>query len=75
MLEYIRAHAAGRPANILTFKPSPMLEIICRQNGFRYLGNDSRLNRDWEDKVKFAEMTTELGVPQCRKPGGPGGGR
>jgi hypothetical protein len=65
VLDYIRQNSVGRQANILTFKPSPMIELVCRKNKLRYLGNDSKLNRDWEDKVKFAEITGELGVPNA----------
>lgn len=61
-IRYIREKAGDKTANIITFKPSPMLEIICKQNGFRYLGNSSRANREWEDKIRFAEITNELGL-------------
>lgn len=62
VLAYIRANSKGKTANILTFKPSPMIEMACRNNGFRYLGNNSAINRQWEDKVKFAEITSALGI-------------
>lgn len=62
VVEYIQRQAAGRTANILTFKPSPMIEIACAKHGWRYLGNSSALNREWEDKVKFAQKTDALGL-------------
>ncbi len=62
VLAYIRAGSKGKTANILTFKPSPMIEMACEKNGFRYLGNGSAINRQWEDKVKFAEITSVMGL-------------
>lgn len=62
VVDYIRKNSEGKTANILTFKPSPMIEIACRNNGWRYLGNDWRLNREWEDKVKFAEIASEMSL-------------
>lgn len=62
VIGYIKANSRGKTANIITFKPSPMLEIVCKRQGFRYLGNSASLNREWEDKVRFAEITDELGL-------------
>ena len=62
VIDYIRDKSAGKKANIITFKPSPMIEKICEREGFRYLGNRAELNRIWEDKVKFAEITSSLGL-------------
>ena len=65
VLDYIKSNSLGKRANIVTFKPSPMIEMICEKNDFRYLGNDSKINRDWEDKINFANITTRLGVPNA----------
>lgn len=65
VVKYIQDNSNGRIANVVTFKPSPMIEKACEKNGFRYLGNDSRINRIWEDKVKFAEITGMLGIPNA----------
>lgn len=65
VLDYIKNNSAGERANIITFKPSSMIEKICEKNNFRYLGNDSKINREWEDKIKFAEITSGLGVPNA----------
>lgn len=65
VLDYIKNNSAGGKANIITFKPSPMIEKICEKNNFRYLGNGSKINREWEDKIKFAEITSGLGVPNA----------
>lgn len=65
VVKYIKENSAGSRANIMTFKPSPMIEIVCEKNGFRYLGNDWRINRDWEDKVRFAQITNDLRVPNA----------
>ncbi|MDD3190529.1 MAG: ATP-grasp domain-containing protein [Candidatus Pacebacteria bacterium] len=61
-LEYIKKNSRGGIANIITFKPSPMIEKLCKKNDFRYLGNTAALNREFEDKVKFAEITKKLGI-------------
>lgn len=60
--DYIKRNAGDKTPNVITFKPSPMIEKVCEKNGFRYLGNDSKINREWEDKINFAEITTALGV-------------
>jgi predicted ATP-grasp superfamily ATP-dependent carboligase len=65
VIEYIKNNSATKTANILTFKPSPMIAKVCADNGFRYLGNDWKLNRDFEDKISFAEMTEISGVPNA----------
>lgn len=65
VVEYIKNNSIGKTANILTFKPSPMIAKVCVDNSFRYLGNDWKLNRDFEDKIFFAETTSDLGVPNA----------
>lgn len=62
VIKYIKDNAQGKTSNIITFKPSPTIEKTCERNGFCYLGNSSSINREWEDKIKFAEITTALGV-------------
>jgi len=64
-VDYIKRNSVGKRANVVTFKPSPMIEKICEENDFRYLGNKSALNREFEDKIRFAEVTSELGVPNA----------
>lgn len=62
VIEYIKENSKGRVPNIITFKSSPMIAKVCEENGFRYLGSDWKLNRRWEDKILFAEITNDLGV-------------
>lgn len=62
VLDYIKQNSLSRPANILTFKSSPMIAQICAEHGFRYLGPDWSLNRRWEDKIFFARKCQALGV-------------
>ncbi len=47
---------------IITFKPSPALEKICAENNFKYLGNDWKLNRELENKIKFNEVLKKLKI-------------
>ncbi len=42
-----------------------MIQKICAENDFNYLGNDWKLNRDLEDKVKFVEITKKLKIPNA----------
>jgi hypothetical protein len=65
VINYIKNNSVQKKANIITFKPSPMIEKICEKNSLRYLGNRSNINREWEDKVRFAEITNQLGVPNA----------
>ncbi len=65
VIEYIKKQARNKKANIITFKPSPMIQKICAENNFNYLGNDWKLNRDLEDKIKFVEITKKLKIPNA----------
>ncbi|MEA2098478.1 MAG: ATP-grasp domain-containing protein [Patescibacteria group bacterium] len=62
VIEYIKNKSKSNVANVITFKPSPMIQRICKDNSFRYLGNDWKLNRDLEDKIKFVEVTEKLKI-------------
>lgn len=61
--KYIKQNSAGKIPNILCFKPSPKLENLCRQFGYRNLGNPVSLNRLFEDKISFFKICQELGLP------------
>lgn len=61
-IKYIKDHSPKNNSNIITFKPSPMIEKACERHGFRYLGNDWRVSHSFEDKIKFAKITSELGL-------------
>ena len=59
---YIKQNSGGKIPNILYFKPSPKLESLCRQFGYRNLGNSVSLNRLFEDKISFFKICQELGL-------------
>ena len=61
--EYIQRHSQGRQANILYFKPSVKIDLICRKNGWQLLGNSENLNQQFEDKVAFYQMCRTAGLP------------
>ena len=62
VIEYIKSRSKNNVANVITFKPSPTIQRVCKDNSFRYLGNDWKLNRDLEDKTKFVEVTEKLKI-------------
>ena len=64
-IEYIKKKSKKMRANIITFKPSPTIQKICKDNDFKYLGNDWRLNRNLEDKIEFTEVTKKLKIPNA----------
>ncbi|MEA1936999.1 MAG: ATP-grasp domain-containing protein [Patescibacteria group bacterium] len=64
-IKYIKEKSKNKKANIISFKPSPMIQKICAENNFNYLGNDWKLNRRLEDKIKFAEITKKLKIPNA----------
>ncbi len=66
VLNYIKRKAGDKTADIITFKPSPKIQKICDKNKFRYLGNDWRLNRKFEDKVEFVNITNKLKIPNAQ---------
>ena len=65
VINYIKNKSKNKKVNIITFKPSPMIQKICAENDFNYLGNDWKLNRDLEDKIKFVEITKKLKIPNA----------
>ena len=65
VIEYIKEKSKNKKANIISFKPSPMIQKICVENGFNYLGNNWKLNRDLEDKIEFVEITKKLKIPNA----------
>lgn len=61
--KYILSFQQSKP-NILVFKPSPSLEIICQKNDWLLLANPSKLNRLIENKINFSHILTKLNLPQ-----------
>ncbi|MCK5332240.1 ATP-grasp domain-containing protein [Candidatus Parcubacteria bacterium] len=66
VLRYIQKEANGKTANIITFKPSPKISKICADNNFRYLGNDWKLNKQFEDKIEFVYIANELKISNAK---------
>ena len=66
VLDYIKKESKGKRANIVTFKPSPKISKICVENNFRYLGNDWKLNRKFENKIEFIDITQNLKIPNAK---------
>ena len=66
VLDYIKKESKGKRANIVTFKPSPKISKICDENNFRYLGNDWKLNRKFENKIEFIDITQNLKIPNAK---------
>ncbi|MCK4891717.1 MAG: hypothetical protein KAS78_03555, partial [Candidatus Pacebacteria bacterium] len=65
VIEYIKKNSKNVKANIITFKPSPMIQKICDNNGFNYLGNNWKLSEKLENKIKFVEITKKLEIPNA----------
>jgi predicted ATP-grasp superfamily ATP-dependent carboligase len=66
VINYIKRKSKNKKVNILTFKPSPKLQKICDENKFRYLGNDWILNRKFENKAEFANITNKLKISNAQ---------
>ena len=65
VIKYIKEKSGNKKANIITFKPSPMIQKICDENSFKYVGNDWKLNRKLEDKIEFVGITKKLKIPNA----------
>ena len=65
VIKYIKEKSGNKKANIITFKPSPMIQKICDENSFKYMGNDWKLNRKLEDKIEFVGITKKLKIPNA----------
>lgn len=61
--EYIEKNAGNLKPNILFFKPSKKIETICREKGYRALGNSPELNQRFEDKVSFYRLCQSWNLP------------
>ena len=64
-IEYIKEKSGNKKASIITFKPSPIIQKICEENNFKYLGNNWKLNRKLEDKIEFVKITKKLKIPNA----------
>ncbi|MFA6097618.1 MAG: hypothetical protein WC788_08420 [Candidatus Paceibacterota bacterium] len=65
VLNYIKAQSKGEVPNVVTFKPSPKIEKICELNKFNHAGNDWRLNRKFENKINFVDISGKLNIPNA----------
>lgn len=65
VLRYIKTESNGETPNIITFKPSPKIEMICGSHDFNYIGNNWKLNRRFENKINFVEITEKLKIPNA----------
>ena len=65
VIDYIKEKSKNQKANIITFKPSPMIQKVCDENGFKYLGNSWKSNRKLEDKIEFIKITRKLKIPNA----------
>jgi len=63
VLEYIKKESSGETPQILFFKPSSKIDLICKKFGFNRLGNPSPLNRIFEDKISFYDLCRQEGLP------------
>jgi len=66
VLDFIKKESKTRMANIISFKPSPKIQKICKDNGFKYLGNNWELNRELENKIKFVDITNKLKISNAK---------
>lgn len=48
---------------IISFKPSPKIDLICKKNNWIKINNDNYLNRLLEDKIKFLEICKKNNIP------------
>jgi len=65
VIDYIKERSKDKKANIMTFKPDPMVAALCARNNFGYIGVDWRLNRKLENKVEFVNITKNLRIPNA----------
>jgi len=62
-LEYIKKESGGKIPQIMFFKPSAKIDLICKKYGFKKIGNSVELNRLFEDKVSFYEICLKEKFP------------
>lgn len=55
VLDYIRNNSKAKP-KIMYFKPSVKLDILIEKNGFTAIGNNTKLNDLFENKISFYKL-------------------
>jgi len=65
VIEYINsvAQKSGFQSAIIPFKPSAKIDFLCHQHHWLKISNPSHLNRDLEDKIKFAQLCDQHHLP------------
>lgn len=63
VLNYIQKESRSQTPQILFFKPSPKIDLICKKYGFNQIGNLASLNRQFEEKTLFYELCLKEGLP------------
>lgn len=62
--QYIIEHTPpGLTPAIIPFKPSPKVELICRQHRWLNISNPAQINRLLEDKIKFLQVALDCRLP------------
>lgn len=63
-LAFIKKKSLNQTPNILFFKPQKKIEILAQKYGFNLIGNSSKLNGCFEDKLNFFRLFgKELPLP------------
>ncbi len=60
VLRYIKEKTGNVSANILYFKPNLKIDLVCSQEGFNKIGNDTKLNEMFENKISFASLLQDF---------------
>lgn len=60
---YIKDKAGKDAPWIMYFKPSAKIDNIRQKQGYRRIGNDTRINRIFEDKISFYRLCQKWDLP------------
>ena len=62
VINYINTNSIGQSA-IIPFKPSAKIDFLCHKYNWKNISNPARLNRLFEDKLKFVQFCQQNNLP------------
>ncbi len=57
--QFIKEKSGTNQPNLIYFKPSLKLDLLCKQNGYQPLVNSYNLNEQFENKINFFNLTKQ----------------
>ncbi len=56
VVDYIAQQSQGNQPGVMYFKPLPQIDQICERAGYLQIGNQAKVARQFEDKIRLADL-------------------